>query len=338
MAESDGIQTNQAQDNQAAGWEAELPVAALPEEPGWRENFCFDGYDRLRNIGFWIHCGRWSLDPRIWREQVLVYWPDGDYLVHRAWGVRPAEHGLSAALLDLRCEQPGRRWRLHYHGPVRRCDTAELQRGALTEGSQLLLNLDIVFTSDVPVWDMTAGMARQQWGKFHTEQTGRLRGSLSCDGLQVQMDGLGWRDHSRGPRDLKDMGRHCWIHGNLSRRRSFALTYIENLVDGQFVRGLEKAVIWDDGKLLEAHCANPPFLHGNAWPESRFALTLQYERGQVGIDAVARRCLPHSTSRQMECFDGVTPGLAQIVTYEQGCEFTSDGETHDGHAERSFRL
>ncbi len=70
--------------NQA--WKDELPVAELPDDPRWRENFCFDGYDKDRDIGFWIHCGRWSLDPRIWREQVLVYLPGGDYLVHRAWG------------------------------------------------------------------------------------------------------------------------------------------------------------------------------------------------------------------------------------------------------------
>jgi len=64
-------------------WKDELPVSVLPEDPRWRENFCFDGYDKDRDVGFWIHCGRWSLDPRIWREQVLLYLPGGDYLVHR---------------------------------------------------------------------------------------------------------------------------------------------------------------------------------------------------------------------------------------------------------------
>ena len=48
----------------ATSWEDELPVAQLPADPTWRENFCFDGYDRERNVGFWIHCGRWSLDRK----------------------------------------------------------------------------------------------------------------------------------------------------------------------------------------------------------------------------------------------------------------------------------
>jgi len=87
-------------------WKDELPVSELPDDPRWRENFCFDGYDKDRDVGFWIHCGRWSLDPRIWREQVLVYLPGGDYLVHRAWGFRPSDNGPRSALLDLVCNEP----------------------------------------------------------------------------------------------------------------------------------------------------------------------------------------------------------------------------------------
>jgi hypothetical protein len=319
-------------------WQDELPVPELPDDPAWRENFCFDGYDRQRDVGFWIHCGRWSLDPRIWREQVLLYMPDGTYLVHRAWGFRPSDRGPSAALLNLICEAPGEAWRLRYRGPVRRTTTEELHLGPLPEGPQLLLDLDVAFTSKAEMWDMTAGIASQHWGKFHIEQTGRLQGTIACDGATIAMDGFGWHDHSRGPRDMKEMGRHCWIHGNLSRGRSFALTCIDNLVDGRFVRALDKAVIWENGRLNHARCPNPPFLESNGAPAPHYAMTLVYDGGTVEIAANPRRSLPHSTSRFMECFDGVTPGIAHIVTYEQGTVFTVDGEAFDGHTERSFRL
>ena len=119
-------------------WKDELPVSELPEDPRWRENFCFDGYDKDRDVGFWIHCGRWSLDPRIWREQVLVYLPGGDYLVHRAWGFRPSDSGPRAALLDLICEEPEKRWKIRYRGPARRTTQDEVQAGLLPEGEQLL--------------------------------------------------------------------------------------------------------------------------------------------------------------------------------------------------------
>jgi hypothetical protein len=319
-------------------WDDELPVPKLPDDPTWRENFCFDGYDHERDIGFWIHCGRWSLDPSIWREQVLIYTPDGNYLVHRGWGYRASERGPSAALLDLICEQPGKAWRLRYRGPARRTHEAELQAGPLPEGPQLLVDLDIGFTSEVPAWDMSGGIRNAAWAKFHIEQTGRFRGTIAYEDQKIEMDGLGWHDHSRGARDMKEMGRHCWIHGNLSGGRSFALTFIENVSGGVFVPALQKVVIWDDCRIYDATCPNPPFLDSTGKPPPHYSMTLHYEKGTVEIDAEPRRCLPHSTSRYMECFDGVTPGIAHIVTYEQGTIFTVDGARFDGHTERSFRL
>jgi hypothetical protein len=38
-------------------------------------------------------------------------------------------------------------------------------------------------------------------------------------------------------------------------------------------------------------------------------------------------------------FDGrAPPGMAQVVTYEGGTVFFVDGEEHNGHSERSYRL
>lgn len=318
-------------------WEDELPLVELPEDPTWRENFCFDGYDRVRNIGFWIHCGRWSKDPSIWREQVLVYWPDGDYYLNRSWGARPSERGPSAALLDLVCEEPGKRWRLRYRGPTRRASQAEVLGDALPEGAKGLMDLDVVFTSDVQTWFMS-GIEDAPWAKFHTEQTGRLEGSIAVDGEVERIDGLGWHDHSRGPRDIKDMGRHAWIHGNLSQGRSFALTVQDNFADGAYVNVMNKAVVWDGGVLYQAHCPDPPMLVSAGAPPERYRFRLEYDGGTIEVDAEPKRCLPHSTTRFQESFDGVCPGLAQIVTYEQGTVFHADGEAHDGHTERSFRL
>ena len=73
-------------------------------------------------------------------------------------------------------------------------------------------------------------------------------------------------------------------------------------------------------------------------PDPAYRMTLTYEHGLIVIDAQLRTCLPHSTSRFMECFDGVTSGIAHVVTYEQGTVFTVDGQQFDGHSERSFRL
>jgi hypothetical protein len=319
-------------------WADELPVPSLPEDPTWRENFCFDGYDRDRDVGFWIHCGRWSKDPSIWREQVLVYWPGGDYYVNRSFGYRPSEKGPSGALLDLICEEPGKRWRIKYHGPSRRASQAEVLTGPLGEGPRELMDMDIVFTTENEMWDMTGGIDDQAWGKFHIEQTGRFQGTIKVENESVEMDGLGWHDHSRGPRDLGKQGRHAWIHGNLSKGRSFALTVIQSYDGDDLVTTLDKIVVWDGGKVFQAKCPNPPMLTSNATPAPTYDFTIEYEKGKIEVHAEAVRNLPHSTTRYMECFDGVCPGLGYIVTYEQGTVFVVDGERHNGHTERSFKL
>ncbi|MET0987880.1 MAG: hypothetical protein ABW034_20980 [Steroidobacteraceae bacterium] len=322
----------------STSWKEELPVEQLPDDPSWRENFCFDGYDHRRDIGFWIHCSRWPYDRGIWREQVLVYWPGTTYLVHRAWGYRPNPRGVSSALLDLLCTTPGEAWTLKYRGPTRPTTDAELRRGPLPEAPQSSMDLNIEFTSTVPMWDMTAGIDGEDWGKFHIEQTGRFKGTIRYGDETVAMDGFGWHDHSRGPRHVGSMGRHCWIHGNLSRGRSFAMTVMDNLSPNGFVRGLDKIVIWDGGRIHAATCPNPPFLESSNAPSSSYSMQLVYAGGTIDIEAQTRRCLPHSTTDTMEIFDGVTPGIAHVVTYEQGSVFKVDGELHDGHTERSYLL
>jgi hypothetical protein len=220
---------------------------------------------------------------------------------------------------------------------VRATHTDELQRGALTEGPQALLVLELEFSSALPVWHMS-GIDGEKWGRFHIEQVGRVHGSIRRGEQRVQMDGSGWRDHSRGPRDVSAMGRHCWIHGRLSGERAFALTTIDNLVDGRFERGLNKVIVWDRGEIQEGRCEDPPFLLASTPPPPRYAMTIHYPRGRIELAAELARSLPHSTAKHMDCFDGVTPEIAHVVTYEQGTVFTVDGERFDGHTERSFLL
>jgi hypothetical protein len=114
---------------------------------------------------------------------------------------------------------------------------------------------------------------------------------------------------------------------------------IDNYRDGAFVRTLDKVVIWDDDRIYEARCANPPFLESTGLPPTNYEMRLEYEKGTVLIRAEQRRKLPHSTTRHFEVFDGrAPPGMAQVVTYEGGTVFFVDGEEHNGHSERSYRL
>jgi len=318
-------------------WAAELPVVTLPDDAKWRENFCFTGYDKTRNCGFWIHMGRWPLDVKIWREQVLLMLPDGSHLVHRAWGWRPSGSGPAGALLDLVCIKPGHEWRLRYHGPVRRAFDEELLRGPLTEGQQILLDLDLVFRSDRDVWDMGAAAHGQNWGKSHIEQVGRVTGDIAWADTALQMDGMGWRDHSRGARDIIAQRRHLWMHGELSEGRAFAVTIVDQ-VPASDVPQFCQVIIWDGVRIIEARCINPPLLESPHDPPETYEMALESELGTIPISARITHSLPHSSSRSYEVFDGVAPGLGHVVAYEQSTILTIDGAEYEAHTERSHLL
>lgn len=320
-------------------WEDELPVKNLPDDPAFRENYCFWGYDRERAVGFWVHMGRWPLDNRIWREQVLVYLPDGDYLVHRAWGLRESDRGPASALLDLVCVAPGKQWQLRYRGPARRTTTAEVHAGGLMEGPQALLDMSITFSSTLPMWDLSKDIGNQDWASSHMEQNGRVTGSFEYAGESVKMDGFGWRDHSRGPRNMSAHYRHVFINGNLPENRTFALTYLEAVQDDVVTQTLEKGVIWSEGKIFPAHTPNPPYLDpGVIPPPDRFSMTLVSELGEMQIDAYTPCSLPHTSSKEYNVYDGIARGLGHVLCYEQGTIFTVNGQQFDGHTERSHRL
>ena len=319
-------------------WEDELPVKILPPDPAFRENYCTWGYDRERAIGFWIHLGRWPLDTRIWREQVLVYLPDGDFLVHRAWGARDCSQGPSSALLDLICEAPGKQWRFRYRGPARRTDNRELNAGRLPEGPQLLLDMDLRFTSNFPVWDLTRDVQNQDWAKFHMEQNGRVTGAFRYGDEVVEMDGFCWRDHSRGPRELSRHSRHVFVNGDLPEGRSFAMTFLEHMEDGKPVLSLNKGVIWSGEALYPATCPNPPFLDPGAPPDGNYSMTLASDIGTYQLTARIPCSIPHTSSKSYDVYDGVARGLGHILCHEQGTVFTVDGREYNGHTERSTLL
>jgi hypothetical protein len=306
-----------------------------PAEGGWRENYCFDGYDPVTDIGFWIHMGRWPHDPGLWREQVLVYALDGTFVLHRGWGVRDSVGGPKGALLELTCLQPGAEWHIGYRGPARRTRPEELS-GPLPEIEQGLLELDLTFSTRDELWLMGHEVEGQEWANAHGEHTGRVAGTLRVGGAEpIPVDSFAWRDHSRGPRNLTGHRRHCWIHGELPGGRTFALTTIESQNETGEGENFAQAVVWSAGKAYAAECPSPPYIDRFDVPPDGYTMRLKSEVGTFEITAETPRSLPHSTMVNGDAVDGVARAGAHIVTWEQGTVFRVDGGSYAGHSERS---
>src|ERR1700761_4130002 len=88
-----------------------------PTERFWTENYCYTGFDPKSGVGMWLHSGRWILDPDIWREVVILRFPDGTVAAHRGYGnATVSPDGPGGPNLVIRVAEQGRRHILGFDG------------------------------------------------------------------------------------------------------------------------------------------------------------------------------------------------------------------------------
>jgi hypothetical protein len=207
------------------------------------------------------------------------------------------------------------------------------------EGLRTLLEFDLDYSASVPVWDFGSAARDEVWCSNHYEQPGRVRGNFRFEGKDVAIDGVAFRDHSRGPRSLGAWAGHCWIHGQFAEGSAFAIFDTRKTEDGKIVTGIAKAVVWHEGRILPAHCADPPYLTSANNVTTAYRLTIESDAGKMAMEATTLRTLPISTTAKVESFIGRVPAeLALFTAYQQPTEFRWDGRRGLGHSERSVLL
>jgi hypothetical protein len=317
----------------------ELPAPAQHEVENWSENYCFDAFDPLSGLGFWLHLGRWSKQPDLWREQTKIFMPDGTFVVWKTLGAAgESQAGPGAATLSARCVRPGDEWVLRFDGAGRRVTRDQLLSGALADGPLCRLQFEWTFRSTGrPAWGLGADAERQIWATSHYEQHGRVSGEVRVDGDLYRMDGgSGFRDHSRGPRMLTDLQRHLWTHGQFSDGTAFALFHMR-VRDSE--RDLRRACLIDETGIHEATLAHePPFASSVSDVGKPFSVTLDVP-GRDPIEILIRptSSLPSSFVVPYEKLHGVS-GEASHVSVHETAVFEANGTTGAGLVERAFAL
>jgi hypothetical protein len=323
----------------------ELPVTEIPREPHWSENYCYEGYDEANNIGFWLHLGRWPRNPAVWREQLWVYWPDGTYSIMRGFGAHPVDSGVGGALLKLTCLEPGE-WRIQFDGPTRMTSSSRMATPAasyLSDGPYAAVSLDIRFSANHPAWNFGDVLRNENWSRFHYEQHGRVRGSFRLEpsgkpSKSFNVNCAGYRDHSRGPRELSTFGGNYWIHGQFPNGRAFSLMHVWKNEGGTHVPAFSQAVVFEGGKIYPAIFGDLPLLVDRYKPSREFQLTLESELGQMRVAAVIKRTVCQSADSYMDSFDGIARAEQGVLyVYEEPTQFTWNGIVGTGHSERAER-
>lgn len=199
----------------AAGLAAARDVPRPPQPlPLWSETYAFVSYDPAQELGVWLWCGRFPYEPAQWRTLFSVFLPGGRRLVGKNYERGDESRGPGGTISRIACAEPFRRWEWHYDGPCRETTVAELGAGPLADGPQQRLRVELSFDARGQVWNMGGEeIANHDVGSSHNQQLGTAAGTIAWGEAELELEGVAWRDHSFGPRDMGTMAGHALAAG-----------------------------------------------------------------------------------------------------------------------------
>ena len=313
----------------------EVPLAAIPPEKHWSENYCFFGHDFASNVGLYLHIGRWAQDPTIWREQIYVYLPDGTSLSYRTLGKADCRLGPCGALLRMKCTEPGERWEGEYVGPTIHTNPQMLLSGPLRESILEKMELRIAFRALGPPM-MYQIADNTTIGRWHYEQEVALEGLVRFRGSEHGISGYGWRDHTRGPRHLPHLRGHVNTCGRLPDG-----TFFSCFVLWEEHQGAERQIV-AEARLINGSVFTP----AEVLEVTRVTSLSQYDRDiRLTLQAPDRRIelvgrplnlVVISCNEHFEFVYGTAPEIAPLTTLNQPVRYMLGKELVGGHSERSL--
>jgi hypothetical protein len=265
----------------------EYPIKQIPATPKWNETFAAMFCDPVRRLAVFYHIGRWHGDFTLWREVVMVSLPDKRTLYNKGYGRGPAQNGPGGSLSFFTVEEPGKRMRLTFDGPVSSSSVDELIEHGARQGPAERCVIDLRFESDAPLWNMKGNSAEASSiaGSVHIDQIGKANGTVTYDGMTYKFaDGYSIRDHSRGIRDVTRYGAHCWISGIFPDRRGFYL-YAMRLW-GDSSAGMMNAMVTQDDRLYPATLLHTDFADRSTGAGSLHKILLDCELGTMEIEVI----------------------------------------------------
>lgn len=178
--------------------------------PFWSENLLFTGVSSENGVFFYHHLGLVAGAPHVWRGDFAVVFPDGRQLLQVTFGNSESATGIGDGTLHCECVEPLKSWRVTYKGAAYISD--------VETNHNRYLSVDLIPTAcefDIR-WEGFAPMHQAErtdiTSLFDTryEQGGHFWGSLRVGDKVIPLRGVGYRDHSVGPRDYSTFSGHAW--------------------------------------------------------------------------------------------------------------------------------
>jgi hypothetical protein len=177
-----------------------------------------------------------------WQESVWLQWYDAEAGIgglHRIG--QEVNQGAANALFCLVSDEGTRFRRVLPRLPLRAPD----RDGVIAAGEGMCMSyeggrprlvqrqpeaeIDLAFDDYhdlINLWDLSRDGGRgliDQTAAHHYEVGGRVRGRVRIGERVVEVDGLGYRDHSWGPRDYRAWLSHRWVAGTFGEALTYSL-------------------------------------------------------------------------------------------------------------------
>ncbi len=187
-------------------------------ESNFNESMYFNFFDQSRGFGGFLRMGN-RVNEGYAEVTVCLFLSGGEVMFNYKRPEIASNDGFDAGGMRFETLKPLTEHRTLYEGsavflkdPTQMADPGR----AFRENPHKRVGLDLVHEAAGPAYG-TAGGGREivdpekEFGRAHYEQHMRARGGLTIDGQTMEIDGLGLRDHSWGPRYWQALKYYRWL-------------------------------------------------------------------------------------------------------------------------------
>ncbi len=195
----------------------------LGPESNFNESMYFNFFDRARGSGGFLRLGNRANEG--YAEMTLtLYLPDGSVLFQYKRPEITTNDAMNAGGMRFETIKPMEQLRTVYEGSaVHLAEPAQMAdpRTAFKNNPHKRVKVDLIHEASGPVYGSSGSRhtvvdPEKEFAKAHYEQHMRVHGTVEIDGDVQQIDGLGLRDHSWGPRYWQAIYSYRWLTINFA--------------------------------------------------------------------------------------------------------------------------
>jgi hypothetical protein len=268
-------------------------------EPNFNESMYFNFFDPQRKRGGFVRIGN-RPNEGFAEVTLSLYEPDGTALFNYKRPEIADNSAFAAGGMRFEVVRPFERLRISYEGrAVYLARPLELEdpRRAFTANPHrpVTVRLEVEGLSPMYGGEVDEQSSEMVFAKGHCEQHVRAHGTVTIDGIDHDIDGLGLRDHSWGPRSWQSPKLYRWLTGQFDSGFGFMGSQIVTRSGAEILSGF----VFRDG---ENHFVRPVELQ-TTWAEpghfqEGIEMSLQGAVGDLRISGKVLSMLPLRNRRE----------------------------------------